>query len=400
MRVLLLNQYYAPDEAATAQLLSDLGAGLAEAGHEVIAVCGNRGYFDPDRHYPARETIDGVEVRRVRTIGMGGRGRLRRLFDYLSFYIGATFAVLTTPRSDVIVALSSPPLLVALGALVAKLRSGRLVYWLMDLYPDIAVALDVLPAEGALTRLLDRFSCVLIRDASSVVVLGEDMKDLLLAKVERDYEVIENWTDGAAIVPLPVEEHPWRKDESDAKPLLLYSGNMGLAHEFDTFLDAMELLPVADRPRLAFVGGGARRDKVQEELMRREIREVTFDPWTPREELGLGLTWGDAHLITLDPAVVGMLVPSKVYGVLAAGRPTLYIGPLRGTVFDRLREEGSGDCFEVGDREGVAGWLRRFTHGQLPLTEMGRAARQTFERNHDRSIGVARFIEVIRNLNP
>jgi glycosyltransferase involved in cell wall biosynthesis len=398
LRVLLLNQYYAPDEAATAQLLSDLGAGLAEAGHEVIAVCGNRGYFDPDRRYPAHEFIDGVEVRRVRTIGMGARGRLRRLFDYLSFYVGATVAVLWAPRSDVIVALSSPPLLVALGALVAKLRKGRLVYWLMDLYPDIAVALDVLPPEGALTRLLDRFSCSLIRGASSVVVLGEDMKTLLCEKVDRDYEVIENWTDGSEIQPLPVEKHAWRKDETDRKPLLLYSGNMGLAHEFKTFLDAMEALPAVDRPRLAFVGGGARREKVQQELIRREIREVTFRPWTRREDLGLGLTWGDAHLITLDPAVLGMLVPSKVYGVLAAGRPTLYIGPLRGTVYDRLREDGAGDCFEVGDSEGVAGWLRRFTHGQLPLTEMGRGARQTFERNHDRSIGVARFLEVIRNL--
>ena len=137
MRVVLLNQYYAPDEAATSQLLTDLGSGLVTAGHEVSAVCGDRSYADPALRYPGRGSIDGVDVRRVRTTGFGRRRSIGRVIDYLTFILGASGLLLFSRKPDVVISLSTPPMVAALGWLLARMRGASSFYWVMDVYPDL-----------------------------------------------------------------------------------------------------------------------------------------------------------------------------------------------------------------------------------------------------------------------
>lgn len=396
MRIVLLNQYFAPDEAATAQLLADLGEGLAAAGHEVTAVCSDRSYGDPARRYPRRERIAGVEVRRVRTTGFGRTSTAGRVADYLSFLCGAVGSLLLQRRPDVVLSLSTPPLVAYAGLLVARLRGARSIYWVMDVYPDLAFRLGVLRGGSAAGRMLAWISRSTLRRSDSVVALGETMAERLREAGRCDVTTIHNWADGEAIRPRPAEGHAQREAWGwSGSFVVLYSGNMGLAHEFDTILDAAELLRGAARARIAFVGGGPRRAEVEAEARRRGLANVEFRPYVERGNLGRSLTAGDVHLITLREGMPGLLVPSKIYGILAAGRPTLYVGPDTGEVAAIIRAGRCGTRLAVGDAQGLARAIERYAGDAALRDEEGRLARRLFDERFDRPRALRAFRRLV-----
>ena len=398
MRVVLLNQYYAPDEAATAQILADLGAGLARQGHRVRAVCASRAYADPRVRYPRRETIDGVEIRRTWASGFGRGRNLGRMLDYLTFLVGAAGTLAFQRRPDVVISLSTPPMIALLGLMLAKLRRARSVYWVMDIYPDLAFELGALERGSLVGRLLGRCSRLLLERSDSVVALGETMAGKLRAGGAGRVAVVHNWADGEVIRPRPVDSHVLRRDWGwDGRFVVLYSGNMGLAHEFDTVLDAAEILRDEPRVLFAFVGQGPRRAEVEERASQRGLPNVEFRPYVPREALGESLGSGDVHLVTLRPGMPGLLVPSKIYGILAAGRPTLYVGPGEGEIADILGQGRCGTSVVVGDGEGLAAAVRRYLADDDLTQTHGRNAREIFDRRFTKEHGLSAFARLIGN---
>jgi colanic acid biosynthesis glycosyl transferase WcaI len=399
VRILLLNQYYAPAEAATAQLLADLGAELARAGHAVTALCSRRSYPDPSIVHPAREQIDGVHVRRMRTTGFGRQSLPGRILDYASFIGGAAGTLFAGKGFDVLVVLTTPPLLPVVGALAARLRGSRMVYWVMDIYPDLAFELGVLKRGGLVGRALDRVSRLALRRADVVVALGETMAERLRERGAARVEVIHNWSDGEAVRPAPASHSALRKAWGwDRRFIVLYSGNLGLAHDFATALDAAELL--RDRPEIlfAFVGSGPRLVEIEREVARRGLSNVELRSHQAREDLGASLTAGDVHLLTLRDAVAGLVVPSKIYGILAAGRPTLYVGPDSGEVHAILREGRCGTRCAVGDGRALAVAALRYAVEPSTCAEEGRRARELFDRRFARPLALAAHRRVIESL--
>ncbi len=400
MRIVLLNQYYAPDEAATAQLLSDVGAGLAARGHDVFAVASRRAYADPSRRYPARSVEDGVRVVRPNATAFGRGSRTGRMADYATFLAGAGWALLRIPRPDVVVSLSTPPLVAGLGALSARFRRARTVYWVMDVYPDLAVELGAIPAGSALARLLSRASRFLLRSSDRVVALDRAMADRLDTEGAEGAVVIANWADGDSIRPRPREGHPYRERLGwDGRFVVLYSGNMGLAHEFETLLDAASRFAGDPEVRFAFVGDGPRRREIEEGARRRGLENVEFHPYAPRSALGDSLTAADLHAVTLRPRMEGLLVPSKIYGILAAGRPAVYIGPAAGEVHEVVAS-GCGRSLRNGDAEGVARAIDAYRRDPAAAAKDGSFARRLFEERYAREKGLAAFVALIESLSP
>lgn len=205
MRVLLLNQFYKPDTAATGQLLADVAERLIACGHDVDVICGGRRYDGDACRSGAVETIGGVRVHHVATTGFGRRRLAGRAIDYLSFYFGAAWRALTLPRPDVCLSLTTPPFIAVIGWLLSKLHGTPSVLWVMDVYPEIAVAYRVLSERSLLRRLLAGLSRRLYRNAAAVISLGEVMTQRLYeagARAERLYTV-HNWVPGEAAGPLP-----------------------------------------------------------------------------------------------------------------------------------------------------------------------------------------------------
>lgn len=399
MRIVLLNQYYVPSEAPTALLLADLGQALAAAGHEVTAICSGRDYANPERRYPRTETRAGVRVRRVSNSGFGRGRRLGRLVDYLTFMVGALLRLAIQRKPDVIVVLTTPPMLAFPSWCIARLRSTRLVFWVMDVYPDLAFELGVVRRGSPGATVLSYLSQRVLKGADAVVALGEVMAAHLKQAGARRVETVHNWADGDAIRPRSVGDHPLRQAWGwSNRFVVLYSGNLGLAHEFDTILDAAELLRDRSDLLLAFVGSGPQAGRVKAEVRRRGLNNVEFRPWMAQEQLGLSLTAGDVHVVTLRRGLAGLLVPSKIYGILAAGRPTIYVGPQKSEIAEILQVGGCGVSIAPGQARAFADAVLAYASESERRLEHGRRARDRFDRAFDKTQAVRRLTDVIESV--
>lgn len=334
-RVLFVNRYFHPDHSATSQMLSDLAFHLAERGWRVEVVASRQRYDDAGARLAARETVRGVEVQRVWTTRFG-RGFLPgRAIDYATFYLAAFFALLRRARrGSTIVALTDPPLISVVAALAAMLRRATLINWTQDLFPEVAEALGM-----RALRVLRRARDWSLRRAKVNVALGDAMAARLPNAV-----VIHNWADAAL--------HP--VDVPHSRFVVGYSGNLGRAHDSRTMLAAIRALRGDDDIEFVITGGGAQLDAIRAE----QFPNVRFAGYAPRERLSESLSEADAHLVTLLPALEGLIVPSKFYGVLAVARPVLFVGAPEGELARIIQSSECGFIIEPGDGEALADRIR------------------------------------------
>jgi colanic acid biosynthesis glycosyl transferase WcaI len=393
MRILLLNQFFYPDSAATSQLLTDLARGLAAEGHSVRVICGRSSYAEPDSRNPPA-----VEIVRTGDLPFG-RGLLARVFSYTSFLAGAGCRGLFGPRPDLILTLTPPPPLCVFGSFLKTVFRARHFIWEMDLYPDIAVDLGVLHPHSWFTRLMGASFDRARRRADGIIALGECMRQRLIRRgipAERIH-VADNWADGAEIFPLPFP---------DPSPLrILYSGNLGLAHDVDTIRAAIHHFRSDSRFHFAFAGAGPHRQALESfcaSLVGQALPpansvtvNVAFSGYRPRHELAAAFGACHIGLVTQKPATLGSAVPSKTYGLMAAGRPILYIGPREATpalIVERFR---CGWQISPGDTVGLVALLERLAADPGLVSRAGERGRIAFLRHYDLPIGVARVCAIL-----
>ncbi|MDD2710018.1 MAG: glycosyltransferase family 4 protein [Verrucomicrobiae bacterium] len=329
-RYLFINQYYWPDEAATAQLLADLTEYLAAAGHEVTVVCG-RGRYSAAGPLPAGESWH-AGVRIVRVNGTDG-GRFSwggRLSDGITFLAAAWWRMRFLPRHDVVVAMTSPPWVGRLGVEYHRHHGTPLVSWVQDIYPEIAVKLGVIRNPWVI-RLLERQSALIGRESARLVAPAEDMRDVLMAHLGERVCVaaIPNWARTDLIQPGPVRENSFRREKGWlGDRVLMYSGNAGRGHDFDAMLRlTARLHEEMKNLRFVLVGDTPRHARVAAQARRMGVTRFTCLPTQSRSRLGEVLGAADAHLVTQRTETNGLMMPSKFYGIVAAGRPVIYIGP-------------------------------------------------------------------------
>ena len=382
MRIILLNQFYWPDTAATGQLLADLCRAIATKQGEPIAICGgsNYGVQDITVRPPGR-------ILRSSLVPFS-RNPIFRLLSYGSFLAGAVWNSYRIKRPDIVLTLTTPPLISVLGRMIKLMRGCRHYIWEMDVYPDVAVDLEVLGRHSTLTSLIGLLADWSRRNADGVITLGDDMKARLIARgiPEDRIFVAENWADGREITPQPLPEGPF---------VLHYSGTLGLAHDVETIAGAMERLRNDPRFRFVFIGGGARSNYLKNYCQERGIENVEFRPYCSRNELGASLAQGHVGLVTQLPQTSGSLVPSKTYGIMAAGRPLLYVGPHDTTPAQNIRRYGCGWRIDPGDTEGLVHLLECLEADREAVREAGRRSREAFERHYDLPIGVQRIINIL-----
>src|SRR5215467_1773262 len=293
MKVVFVNRFFYPDHSATSQLLTDLTFHLVKTGTAVHVITGRQVYDDPDFTLPSNELIQGVRVIRVWTTRFGRQNLLGRTLDYLTFYLSAAWSLFALVKpEDVVVAKTDPPLISVVAAMVVKSRGAKLINWIQDLFPEVAVALGVGGIKG-LEGLLRSGRNWSLRTASKNVVIGDGMgKKLAGEGIKPDaIQVIHNWADGCVIQPVDREKNDLRREWNLQDAFVVgYSGNIGRAHEFHTILDAAEKLKSAANIVFLFIGGGAQRDRIEEEARRRGLENIMFKPYQPREQLALSLT--------------------------------------------------------------------------------------------------------------
>jgi colanic acid biosynthesis glycosyl transferase WcaI len=386
MKILLLNQFFWPDSSATSQLLTDLARSLAAEGHEVTAISSDSGGYAVSA---SNRDTPPVSIHRVKALPFV-RGTLGRLLSYLSFYVSAAARGLLLPKQDLVLTLTTPPLLSLLGTLIKAVRGSRHFIWEMDVYPDVAVDLAYFKAGGFADRVIGAFADYSRRFADGIIALGECMKDRLVGRgipQERIF-VADNWADGSAIQPLA------RVSSAD-QLVLLYSGNLGLAHDLSTITSSIASLKDDSRFHFLFVGSGGRRAELSAFVEERGIRSVELRPYVQRQSLSESLSAGDIGLVTQRDACCGSVVPSKVYGLLAAGRPVLFIGPAAATPARIIARFACGWHIDVGDDGQLTALLQHLADHPEEVQRAGLAARRALLEHFDLPHGVERILTVL-----
>ena len=328
MNICFFNRSYWPDQAATGQLLTELAEDLVGRHGCAVSVVAGRALHANDAAAWTLWPVQHEERGGVRILRANGT-RLRpsrfsgRVANYLSYFASAAFASFGVGRPDIVVSLTDPPIL-GLAALWTARRTGaRFVFLCEDIFPEVASLIENFQSV-TVNRALDRVNRYLLREADAIVALGERMRQRLVEEKGADparVNVIHNWADCEAIVP-GAKDNPFSRAHGLAdRFVVMHSGNVGLSQNLDVAIDAAARLQSRERIVFAIVGNGAKREALERDVQRRGLSNVRFLPYVPKEQLHESFAAADAFLVSLKPGLEGYIVPSKLYGILAAGRP-------------------------------------------------------------------------------
>ena len=403
-KIIFVNRFFHPDHSATSQLLSDLAFDLAAAGQPVVVVTSRLLYDDPTQRLAANESVNGVRIRRVATTGFGRSNLLGRFVDLASFYVSAFAALLRVAgHDDLVVAKTDPPLLSVVAAAATALKGARLINWLQDVYPEVASALGVRALAGPLGGILTGLRNASLRVAHTNVVLGERMASHLRAAgvPPQRIAIAPNWSDETQIVPVAHAANPLRAEWGlQGKYVVGYSGNLGRAHEYETMLGAAREL--RGEPDVVFlvIGGGHHTRALGLAADAAGLSNIVFKPYQPFGALAASLSAADIHWISLRPELEGLIVPSKVYGILAAGRPVLAVTDPDGEIARLVRTHGCGLHVTPGDPKAFAAAVRALAGDATRAAALGAAARAAAEGCFSRQTALATWRAILTDAAP
>jgi glycosyltransferase involved in cell wall biosynthesis len=402
MKVLLVDQFFFPDVAAVAQLMTDLAEDLTEKGIRVSVLCGRANYSreknDPRATNPY---LKQVKVRRMTSLNLRGRSGVVHLLNYLSFLILAPLRAITLSRYDCTVVFTNPPLIALVGWLLKLLRGTKFVYVVEDLYPDVAIELGFLKRDGVVTKIVNKASSFLLRQADRVVVLDDRVKHELVAKeVKKDrIVIIPNWADGKQIYPVEksanlfVERHNLK-----GKFVIQYSGRMGEAHDFSTILQAAKRLKEYDDIVFLFIGNGPKRGEITEFKERYNLDNVLLLPYQDRTNLRFSLGAADVSLISLKSNLESLMVPCKVYGIMASGRPFIYLGSDHGEMSRIAQMAECGFTVPPGKVELLFDTILHLYQDESLPQELGSKAREYFLEHFERKLATAQYYGLLMDV--
>ncbi|MDH3588315.1 MAG: glycosyltransferase family 4 protein [Gammaproteobacteria bacterium] len=404
LRVLFLSPHYPPDVAATGQLVAELAEDLVAAGHEAIVMASRPSYTD-DTHSSykilERELRNGVEIHWLGVPRAGRRGIWSRLLPFAGYFAAAALRSAFIRKIDIVFAQSTPPLLAGLLASTHSLLPGRrFVYNLQDVYPELGQEMGVL-GDGVVTGLSKRIESRLRHRADLLTVLSQDMKARILSS-DRDLNnisIVSNWTDTKKVVPVAPEDNRFRQQHGLAgRFVVMYSGNLGRVHGVELLPEVAAALADLEDLVLLIVGSGPAKATVANAVEKRGLKNVMFLPYQPKEGLNESLSAADVALILQRRSASGLVVPSKLYGILASGRPAVAAVPPDCEVARVLREERAGIVVEPESAKAIANAVRELYLGRARAAEMGKKARLAAIDRHDRRQATGRYIKLFEQL--
>ncbi|PSN14689.1 glycosyltransferase WbuB [filamentous cyanobacterium CCT1] len=398
-QVSILTQFFPPDYAPTGQLMAELAQGLSHQGLKVQVFAGQPGYAYDRSLAPQQETVNGVMVRRTRTSRLWPQRIRGRAVGGLLYCLRSLVKLLhPARRGDLVLVTTEPPYLPVLAYLLHCLFKQPYLCVVYDLYPEVAVALRVVPNTHSLARLWHGLNCLTWRHAEAIVVLSRTMKQRIVdhcPEIGDKISVIHNWADPRLIYPRPKGDN-WFAHQHGLTQVftVLYSGNMGRCHDLDTIMAAAQVLRHAP-VKFVFVGGGAKRQPCADQARAAGLTNCLFLPYQSKGDLPYSLTACDLSLVSLVPGVEGLVAPSKLYSSLAAGRPVAAICESHSYLRSLLSEGGFGCAFSNGDSRGLADFIHTLMANPGMVKQMGDRGRSYMQQKFTPEQAVLRYFEVV-----
>ncbi len=392
-RVLVLNQYYSPDTTATAKYVSAIAERLAQEGHAVEAIVGQPSYSADAADVSGREDVNGVSVTRIPLGRTRGRERMaKRLAGYLRFVLGAAMAA-PRRRADIVICFHNPPPLILLGIATARVRGAGVIYIPQDIHPDILLASGFLRLPQPAVRAFDAMNRFALKRSDRTIALGEGMRATLLEKGAQPEQIatIPLWAEPELRVQ-PTDREYRAQLGLEAELLVLYAGNMGVMHPLEHVLRSAEQLQ-DEAVTFVFVGGGVRRPQWEQRAAELGLTNVTFMDFLPSEDFARLVASADVGLVSLEPGMERLAVPSRGFAFLSAGLPVLAHMAKDADVARAVEEAGAG--WHAWSEEELTGLLRRLRADPAELARAGEKARELFEHRFTRSAVTSRYAEVV-----
>ncbi|NBX75950.1 MAG: glycosyltransferase WbuB [Proteobacteria bacterium] len=397
MKILLLNQTFYPDNLATSQQVADLAVFLTQRGHQVSVVTGQRAYEERQIKFSPYEKWQGIEIYRVASTGFGKKRLRYRIVDSATFFISLVWKLMFFPEQDLVISFTSPPLIGALGALFTWLKGGRSVQWLMDINPDAAFQVGYLNRKSLLGRVLNFIFEATLKNASEVIVLDRWMKHRVIehgAPKERVI-IVPPWSvfkENELDVEKAIEEFK-REHHLENKFIVLYSGNHSVVHPLDTLLEAAKALRNQQEVVFLFIGAGLRTKDVAEFKEKNQLSNIIQLPLQPREKVKASFGSADLHCVVMGPGMSGLVHTSKIYSVLASGKPFVFVGPNQSHVSDLVRVNSLGAVVESGQAGLLAATILETQKLSLEAKEHIRNVSHSIVRNYAPAINLSCFYQ-------
>ena len=403
MNICFFNRSYWPDQAATGQLLTELAEDLVNRHGCTVSVVAGRALHAPadarTRRTFDRETRNGVTILRASGTRFSPVRFAGRAANYLSYFTSAALAGFAIGTPDVVVSLTDPPI-VGLAARAAARRSGaRFVFLCEDVFPEVASLLEDFQST-TVNRTLDYVNRSLLRSADATVALGERMRRRLVeekgAPASRVH-IIHNWADCEAIVPGSKDNSFSRAHGLADRFVVMHSGNVGLSQNLDLLIEAAARLQSKEKLVVVIVGDGARRPALEREVERRGLANVRFLPYTPKDRLHGSFASADAFVVSLKAGIEGYIVPSKVYGILAAGRPFVAAVDESCEVASIARDHACGVLARPNDPDSLAASIVSLYDNPREAQAMGERARRA-ALQFDRRVAVQAYYDLFARI--
>ncbi len=399
MRILVLNQYYHPDTAATAQRLTELCQELA-ARHRVVVVCGRPSYNPVAESAPAGgDRTARVRVLRVPSTAFHRSRMAGRICNYLTYCTLALVAALVSRAPDLVVAMTDPPTIGTVAWIISVVRRAPLVLVVQDLHPDVGLALRQM-SDGPIARLLDRLNRFVFERAHGIIAISESMRKRLLDKGARADRtiVISNWADVGAIAPGPKTNPFSLKHGLADKFVVMYSGNIGIAQNLDQLVHVAESLRAIEDLRVVILGDGIGRRRLTELAERLQLQNVLFLPYQPADTVQLSFASADVFVIPLRRGLDGLVVPSKVFPVMASGRPFIASIEAESEIAGIVREFRCGILVEPDDTDRLAEAIRWAYSSRSELKTMGQRGRDAVITKYRRDAATDQYESLFQSV--
>jgi glycosyltransferase involved in cell wall biosynthesis len=395
MKIAIVDRYFFPDLQATAVYLTEIACTLGES-HNVTVYCGAPSGFQSraERWFPNKLT-----VKYLLSLSLPKANIICRALNYVSFIFFCFFALLFAKKPDVLMVQTTPPLNAFFVAVICRFRNIPMVYVCNDLFPETARVARKLK-EGALYRSFLRMNRFALETATKIIALGGDMKERLLEEgiPQAKIKIICPWADTKEIVPSPRENAFSGKNGLTNHFVVMHAGNMGYVHGLEVLIEAAYELRDEERVLFVFVGNGAAKEKLVQLVKRSNLNNVRFIHFAAREELNDVLASADLHCVCLEREMWGYSIPSKIYTMLASGRPVLTVADLESDVSRIVEEARAGVVCSTFSAPEIAAIIIQLLDGPHELREMGENGRRFMEIQDFKTRALAAYREVLEQV--
>ena len=410
-KLLIYAHYYIPDVASTGQILRELAEGMIHE-FDITIVCVVPSYtgkvadeYKKKMFY--KEEINGVKVIRIRVPEFSKSNKLSRVKNILSYFIGAMIATFKVGKMDYVYSISQPPILGGLLGVWGKwMKRAKYIYNIQDFNPEQTMAVGYSKNKLVLKAMMmfDKFSC---RQADKVIVVGRDMVETLKGRFKGrkvpNHTFINNWIDEKEIYPLPADHEKVvafkAKYGLQDKFIIMYSGNLGLYYDLENLMNVIEKFKDRDDVVFAFIGEGTIRESLVQYKEQNNLQNVRFIPYQDKADLIYSLNAGDVHWCLNAKGIKGVSVPSKLYGIIAAGKPI--IGALEAGSEARLiiEDTNCGYVTEPGNYKEIEAIIEKFLNEKDTsiITEMSEHGRMYLVNNLTKNVSIQRYTTEIKS---